>query len=87
MVGLSAMWMQVFIYGKGKHSFATILRKHRGSFISALTGQFPGILPVRMAKALALREVCLWLSTGNYDYVDIESDAKVIVNVIESDSV
>lgn len=53
-------------------------------FLGALTGHSLGVFPVCIIKALALKEACLWLESNSFSYIDIKTNAKVMVNAVSS---
>lgn len=59
------------------------LRDYRGYFIMSLMSYFERILPIKLLKALALREILVWLYDSHVS-IHILGDVKIVASVVQA---
>ncbi|XP_073153865.1 uncharacterized protein [Henckelia pumila] len=64
--------------------YGCIIRDHRGIVVGAIHGCIPGIQNPAIAEALGIREALNWLKELDYHHFQIESDAKIVIDALNS---
>ncbi|XP_073134911.1 uncharacterized protein [Henckelia pumila] len=59
-----------------------VLRDATGSFISAKTNWYAGLMEVREAEAIAFKEALSWIEEMGIQDVTFESDSKVVIDAV-----
>ncbi|XP_073133284.1 uncharacterized protein [Henckelia pumila] len=64
--------------------YGGIIRDHRGMVVGAIHGCIPRIQNPAIAEALGIREALSRLKEFDYHHIQIESDAKIVINALNS---
>ncbi|KAL6568095.1 hypothetical protein OROHE_003779 [Orobanche hederae] len=75
----AAQFQDITITGYG-----LVLRDENGEFVAAKTGHFPGTYNSNEAEGIGLLEGLIWLKNMDFHYVNIEMDAKGVIQAVKN---
>ncbi|KAL6517616.1 hypothetical protein OROMI_033317 [Orobanche minor] len=64
--------------------YGLVLRDENGEFVAAKTGHFPGTYNSDEAEGIGLLEGLIWLKNMDFHYVNIEMDAKGVIQAVKN---